>query len=140
VERVTTALLLDHTRTTRHVMRAGQPTALTPAVARAWLTRILTRAHLPADTAALVVSELATNAVLYAAAPLQIDAQIEGATLRLAVTDRPPAEPIASDLPGDEHGYGLGIVHSLCTGYDEAVRAGRHTVEVTIELETENER
>jgi two-component sensor histidine kinase len=137
VERVTAALLLDHTRTVRHVMRAGQPTTATPAAARDWLTRILTRHHLPADTAALVVSELTTNAVLYAAPPLQIDAQLEGATLRLAVTDRPPAEPIASDLPEGEHGFGLGIVHSLCTGYDEAVCAGRHTVEVTIELEEE---
>jgi anti-sigma regulatory factor (Ser/Thr protein kinase) len=134
------ALLLERERAVRHVMRTSHPTALIPRIARTWLTGILANAGHAPDAAVLALDELVTNAVLYAWPPLQVTAQIEdGRTLRLNVQDRVPSTPRASDLPDDEHGLGLGIVHSLCAGYDEDTRGGTHTVEVTIELNGEQQ-
>ncbi|AYN42976.1 ATP-binding protein [Streptomyces dangxiongensis] len=70
----------------------------------------------------LVVSELATNAVIHARPPAELRLSWRwgdtGRTLRVEVTDAGPALPAGRSLAGidpDEHGRGEAIVHALAT-------------------------
>ncbi|WP_258534849.1 SpoIIE family protein phosphatase [Streptomyces sp. PT12] len=65
-----------------------------------------------ADRAALLVSELVTNAVRHAGGPIQMR-MVLGATLLVEVTDPVPDPPLERDaLPDDEGGRGLLLVAS----------------------------
>ncbi|MFE9095058.1 ATP-binding protein [Streptomyces sp. NPDC007264] len=96
------------------------------SVARA---RRLTRARLSGwevcedtcDTAALVVSELVTNAIVHTAGEYVVcELHDEDGLVRIAVRDEgcAPGEPRpASQRPEEEHGRGLLLVSSLCRAW-----------------------
>lgn len=67
------------------------------------------------DTATLVLSELASNAVRHAGSPFSIAATIEGCTLRLAVEDR--GSPSARTTMVARPTHGLGVVDALASSW-----------------------
>jgi anti-sigma regulatory factor (Ser/Thr protein kinase) len=68
-----------------------------------------------ADTAALLVSELATNAVEHARTPFTVRVVV-GPTVRVEVGDRSNASPVALEVPSEaDRGRGLGIVAALAS-------------------------
>ncbi|MGW7489348.1 ATP-binding protein [Streptomyces sp. NPDC054786] len=73
------------------------------------------------DTAALIVSELTTNAAQHGHSDMTLHLALGPDLLHIAVADhgdvgQPPASP-ADDDP-DEHGRGLRIVHTLAARFD----------------------
>ncbi|MEU0009448.1 ATP-binding protein [Streptomyces sp. NPDC006314] len=83
------------------------------------------------EDALLVVSELATNAIVHARPPavlrLSWARDDGGRTLRVEVTDAGPALSVAQSLVGidpDEHGRGEAIVHALATRHGIRLHAG----------------
>jgi anti-sigma regulatory factor (Ser/Thr protein kinase) len=67
--------------------------------------------------AALVLSELATNAVVHAGSRLSVAVRVEDPTLRVAVQD---ASPLAAGVSGEREliariGHGLGLIDELST-------------------------
>ncbi|MGW2939528.1 ATP-binding protein [Streptomyces sp. NPDC001156] len=88
------------------------------AAARLWATGVLTLWGLSADdrdTAALVISELAGNAVLYGHSEMTIRLAQHKDQLRMCVTDSgaPPAQQLMVPRELDEHGRGLAIVQAM---------------------------
>ncbi|WP_229916527.1 ATP-binding protein [Streptomyces hydrogenans] len=83
------------------------------------------------DTAALVVSELVTNAVLHTASSRIVCELRQGAdALRIAVRDEGgPAGPRIRDCGADERGRGLLIVDALCASWG-AERTGHGTAQI----------
>jgi|SRR5690242_3366093 len=99
-------------------------------VLRDWQLRDLS------DDAALIVSELVTNAVTASAIlpdrpPVSLRLISDGQSLRIEVQDRSPADPRPDAESSDdaEHGRGLGVVAALSTrcGSDRTAR-NRKTV------------
>ncbi|MFE5794360.1 ATP-binding protein [Streptomyces sp. NPDC056503] len=83
------------------------------------------------DTAALVVSELVTNAVLHTASSRIVCELRQGAdSVRIAVRDEGgPAGPRIRDCGADERGRGLLIVDALCEAWG-AERTGHGTAQI----------
>ncbi|MFI8257753.1 ATP-binding protein [Streptomyces filamentosus] len=83
------------------------------------------------DTAALVISELATNAVLHTASSRIVCELRENATtLRISVRDEGgPAGPRIRDCGAEERGRGLLIVDALCAAWG-AERTGHGTAQI----------
>ncbi|NML51465.1 ATP-binding protein [Streptomyces sp. R302] len=83
------------------------------------------------DTAALVVSELVTNAVLHTASSRIVCELRQGAdSIRIAVRDEGgPAGPRIRDCGADERGRGLLIVDALCEAWG-AERTGHGTAQI----------
>jgi anti-sigma regulatory factor (Ser/Thr protein kinase) len=70
------------------------------------------------QTATLLVSELATNAIIHAASTIQLRVGI-GNEIRIEVCDSGDDEPIvAGGGPDDESGRGLAIVATLADTWD----------------------
>lgn len=86
------------------------------AAARRFVTQVLEswgRPDLLAD-AALVTSELATNAVRHAASPFRTDVDRDGAGVRISVTDLAPGQVVATAADFDDlNGRGVAIVQAL---------------------------
>jgi anti-sigma regulatory factor (Ser/Thr protein kinase) len=85
-------------------------------------------AHL-SDDVELVVSELATNALLHAGTPLKVSLHAFEDTLLLEVEDGSwagPCQAICAE-PGDQNGRGLAIVNALSRdwGVDAQVGGGK---------------
>jgi anti-sigma regulatory factor (Ser/Thr protein kinase) len=81
-----------------------------------------------ADQAVLLVSELATNAVLHARTQFRIEVVVDADVVRVAVFDQSPVRPSRrnfSDTSGS--GRGLHLVDELATswGVDEEPPAGK---------------
>ncbi|MFJ4525369.1 ATP-binding protein [Streptomyces sp. NPDC088810] len=83
------------------------------------------------EDALLVVSELATNAIIHARPPAELRLSwMRGdgdRTLRVEVTDAGPARPAGQPLGGfdpDEHGRGEAIVCALATHYGIRIHSG----------------
>lgn len=106
--------------------RVGVTLVLEPKAESASVARRATRAVLQAwqmgaeaiDGAALVVSELVTNAVEYAQPPLALHLHREPAEGRffwVSISDGGPAQPAQEErsCAEDEHGRGLMIVNAL---------------------------
>jgi anti-sigma regulatory factor (Ser/Thr protein kinase) len=78
--------------------------------------------------AALVLSELATNAVLHAGSPFSIAVTSRESRLRISVQDTCPRRPV-EDSGGSllaRFGHGLGIIDELCIDWGvEDVRGGK---------------
>jgi MEDS: MEthanogen/methylotroph, DcmR Sensory domain/Histidine kinase-like ATPase domain len=78
--------------------------------------------------AALVLSELATNAVLHAGSPFSIAVSSRESRLRISVQDACPRRPV-EDSRGSlvaRFGHGLGIIDELCIDWGvEDVRDGK---------------
>jgi anti-sigma regulatory factor (Ser/Thr protein kinase) len=92
------------------------------------------------DDAALVISELVTNAVTASAIlpdrpPVSLRLISDGRCLRIEVQDRSPLDlrPEAEGSDDAEHGRGLGVVAALSTRCG-AERAGPHRKTVWAEL------
>ena len=64
--------------------------------------------------ACLLVSELATNAIIHARTAFAVTLSITGNAVRLEVSDRSPAPPVIADVTcDDDSGQGLRIVAGL---------------------------
>ena len=73
------------------------------------------------DTAALLVSELATNAVRHARTPFTVDMRHDDHVLEVDVGDDDPRLPILR-TPDDEGGRGLRIVAALADEWGSRAR------------------
>jgi two-component sensor histidine kinase len=74
--------------------------------------------HLDADLvadAALVVSELVTNAVQHGRPPVELTVTPGPDDVHLAVRDRSPVEPRSSVIRAAEGGFGVRVVDTLAT-------------------------
>ena len=118
------------------VMRAAfPPTSEGVRAARHFVARHIASPSL-IDDAALVVSELAANAVLHAASPFSVTISTVGGRLRIEVSDDSPTLPRMKDH-GDAAptGRGLKIVDRLTTRWG----ADRTSAGKTVWAEMENQ-
>ncbi len=86
--------------------------------------------HDGGDLLALMLSELATNAVQHADTEFEVDIAVTehvgGRWVRVSVTDEAPGFPTASEpLPDAPHGRGLRIVETLADAWGIEVRRDR---------------
>jgi anti-sigma regulatory factor (Ser/Thr protein kinase) len=84
--------------------------------ARDFVRRLLTTHGMTElnDDVALVVSELATNAIVHAQTPFTVSLEVSAHTLLLTVADRSPADPVlVAARAFDPGGRGLTIVALL---------------------------
>ena len=90
------------------------------------------------DTAALLVSEVVTNAVLHARTRLALELERRGSTVRVTVSDRSERlpQPRRAD-PEAGTGRGLGLVASLATAWGTAPGAEPWRKDVWFELPTD---
>jgi anti-sigma regulatory factor (Ser/Thr protein kinase) len=106
-----------------------QPNTDAPGRARRWLAEWCAQwgcADLE-DDAALLLSELVTNAVTHARTTITVSARFGAGALRVAVADRQPGDvrprPAA---PGADSGRGLAIVQALSEEWGvQALRGGK---------------
>lgn len=73
-----------------------EPTPQAAAAARSFVVRTLSRWHsqAAADEASLAVSELVTNAVLYAQTPIEVSLTVISGCIEISVRDRDPRTPV----------------------------------------------
>jgi anti-sigma regulatory factor (Ser/Thr protein kinase) len=85
--------------------------------------------------AALILTELAANAVLHAGSPFSISVSLEGSMLHIAVSDRSPA---AGVLTGSElsprAGRGLGLIDTISADWGTAAVSGGKVVWAKLEV------
>jgi anti-sigma regulatory factor (Ser/Thr protein kinase) len=75
-----------------------------------------------ADVAALLVSELVTNAHEHAGGPAVVDVVVDGRSLRVAVEDEDPTLPAPRGIDvEDERGRGLMLVAALASRWGTAL-------------------
>ena len=87
------------------------------------------------DDAALVVSELVTNAVLHAGGHLRLDVSGTGDVVRLAVTDGSSAVPQPREAgPLETSGRGLAIVAAIASRWGVDDSAAGKTVWAELDL------
>jgi anti-sigma regulatory factor (Ser/Thr protein kinase) len=89
------------------------------------------------ETALLLVSELATNAIRHGAPPVRLSLRLHDDRLRVEVTDSSPALPELGD-PGPEQtgGRGLQIVQQLAARWGAGASRSRLGKTVWFELRT----
>ncbi len=96
------------------VERTFEATRTAPRAARAFATQWLRAAGTASATPALiVVSELVTNAVRHARAPVRVALALQDTRIRVEVGDRSRIPPDPGAARGDVGGRGLGIVSAL---------------------------
>lgn len=108
----------------------GQPETL--ALARAWVLGLLPAGCPRADDVALVLSELATNAVMHSASGMpggvvDVRVDVEPDAVAVAVVDQGPAL-VPARRPAGEGGYGLHLVTSLVDAYEVTCTDAGRTV------------
>lgn len=107
-----------------------------PTRARRWLTWCLETAGIAQDTVetcVLAVSELVTNAALYAGGRLLVSARQDPDGVRLIVHDQGTADAWPKPADGlGEHGRGLVIVQALAAELDITTDAAGTTVSALI--------
>ena len=88
------------------------------------------RGHEVAEVAALVVSELVTNAVLHARSEILLRLDVGEGTVRIEVVDRSPDELVPPGSPSldAERGRGLGIVAAVSRRWGVELDRGAKTV------------
>ncbi len=106
------------------------PTREAPRRARALLTDLLVECdqETSASRAALVVSELVTNAVVHARPPVEIRARVTGSALRVEVTDQSSSPPrTVRRRTDDTGGLGLSLVDAVADrwGYRLGPKRGK---------------
>jgi anti-sigma regulatory factor (Ser/Thr protein kinase) len=89
-----------------------------PSAARRFLARLLARRpygdRVPVNDAHLVLSELATNAVIHAATPFSVSVSCDASALRIAVRDRCATRPVLRAAePAARSGQGLNLVAAV---------------------------
>lgn len=94
-------------------------TSSVPAVRHFVLNAVKQLPSSALDTAGLLVSELATNAVLYGGTKFRVTVRCEDDQLVVTVTDRGSGTPLLNDdpSPSEPHGRGLLIVSQLADGW-----------------------
>lgn len=76
-----------------------------------------------AESAAIVVSELVTNALVHVRAACELTLELRGDVLRIEVADHARLEPAVQDATlNREHGRGLLLVSLLCTAWGSEPR------------------
>jgi Histidine kinase-like ATPase domain len=111
------------------VIAGYEPTLEAPLRARRFVAEVLEErgeAGL-AEDAALIVSELATNAIVHARSRFQVAVHFQGATVTLSVSDSSQVRPmIQRPAPSDPAGRGLHVVAALARDWGCATtRAGK---------------
>jgi anti-sigma regulatory factor (Ser/Thr protein kinase) len=94
------------------------PDARAPAAARGLVTRMLagTRSQADVDSAALLTSELVTNAVLHGGQTITLTVEDRGGAVRVTVVDDGAGTPaVRLPSPGDGAGRGLQLVDQIAT-------------------------
>jgi anti-sigma regulatory factor (Ser/Thr protein kinase) len=120
---------------------ALEAVASSPARARQFIRDICNAAKLGTDvceTAALLTSELVTNAVKYGGSRATLEAAVPGEVLRVAITDENPALPVVGLRPalGDESGRGLKLVSALASRWGvERTPSGGKAVWFELEMQ-----
>lgn len=107
------------------------PSATAPRAARHFVTGVLGNcgAARLSDSAALVVTELATNAVLHAASEFEVVLHASPACVRISVADCSPHPPAPVHVPPSATaGRGLEIVSSVADRWGTECRAGGKVV------------
>jgi anti-sigma regulatory factor (Ser/Thr protein kinase) len=109
---------MGHTapRVREHVLNGFEPSPEAPHQARRFVAEVLRErgeSQLIAD-AALIASELATNAVVHTRSRFEVAVHFEPGTVTLSVSDSSAQEPAIGDpSPTDPHGRGLLVVDAL---------------------------
>jgi anti-sigma regulatory factor (Ser/Thr protein kinase) len=96
--------------------RAFEPELAAPRAARAWAVPHLERWHVEDQIPALliVLSELATNAVIHASTAFTVTLLLEDSHVRVEVRDADPRPPVPRDAtPEEAGGRGLTAVKGL---------------------------
>jgi anti-sigma regulatory factor (Ser/Thr protein kinase) len=104
-----------------------------PFAARQFVTGLLGRRpygdRVAADDARLVVSELATNAVIHAGTPFSVAVRCDGSAVRLSVHDRSSLQPVMRDgNPLAASGRGLRLVAMISQSWGVEYRPDGKTV------------
>ena len=82
-----------------------------------------------ADTVELLVSEIATNALVHGAGDVRVRVNVSGGTVRVEVDDGGTALPTLREAsPTAEGGRGLALVVAMSSGWGVAPRPGGKTV------------
>ena len=82
-----------------------------------------------ADTVELLVSEIATNALVHGAGEVRIRVDVSGGTVRVEVDDGGAALPTVREASTTaEGGRGLALVAAMSSGWGVAPRPGGKTV------------
>lgn len=90
------------------------PKASSVRSARDFVLGVLNAWHLDGDDAGLLVSELATNAVVHGRSDYIVRVQLIQDVVRVEVADDNPRQPtVASVSPGSNSGLGLWVVGRL---------------------------
>jgi anti-sigma regulatory factor (Ser/Thr protein kinase) len=94
--------------------------------ARQFALQLLPRGLRQAGDVALLVSELATNAVVHARSHYRVSVRVESATIVVGVTDHSPVMPIrrSVDPTSADGGRGLVLVESLASRWGVEPIAG----------------
>jgi anti-sigma regulatory factor (Ser/Thr protein kinase) len=103
--------------------------------ARHFVADVLGRWGKPAallEDAKLIVTELASNAIIHARSPFSVELRPHGASVRIAVRDASPARPIVKDTGMEASGRGMRLVDLLTA--DWGVEFGGHGKTVWAEL------
>ncbi|MGH9225916.1 MAG: response regulator [Acidimicrobiales bacterium] len=78
-----------------------------------------------ADTVALLVSEVVTNAVVHARSVVDVEVHLTPDAARVEISDSAPGEPVVRAARGyDESGRGMAIVESLARAWGVRSRRG----------------
>jgi len=91
--------------------------------ARRWLAEALSKWRMePAviDTAVLLVSELATNAIIHTGSSFDVSVSVSGRRVRVSVADDSPCPPIPRPRPSpadQEGGQGLHLIQTLARAW-----------------------
>ena len=117
---------------------AFPPDAASSREARRRVLDVLEASRLDAAaaTAALVVSELATNAVLHAGTPFEVRVRIMGDVVRIEVHDGTRRRPAARLFSNEAtSGRGLRLVEQLCRAWGVEVSEAGKTVWAELALD-----
>jgi anti-sigma regulatory factor (Ser/Thr protein kinase) len=111
-----------------------------PMAARRFVSSVLARrpyeGRVKAGDAKLVISELATNAVVHAGTPFSVSVRPTGSTVRISVRDSKPAHPrLRNARPNDLSGRGLHLVAATADGWGVEPDPGGKTVWAELPLD-----
>jgi serine/threonine-protein kinase RsbW len=81
------------------------------------------------DTVELLVSEVATNALVHGAGDVRVDVHTQGGAVRIEVSDDSTALPVPRDAgPEGENGRGMALVEALSSDWGTEARPDGKTV------------
>ena len=103
-----------------------RPGTTAPADARRFVRRLM-RDPQEQETAALVVSELVTNAVNYSDGPVELTVRQAGDQTRIEVSDTNPEAPTVRE-PDQQGGRGLHVLHAVAERWGVDAHANGKTV------------